>query len=153
MKGRKQTTAGMILLCKENECLKEMLKTDEPKVLVTGRKRFCRIWREKTDTSLCDQCCTVGHTFPECKGKPVCRSCRKEHLSTEHKCPIVDCPAPKGVACMHCRRMCNLCESDAHYTGFRSVLCYEKDRHYRTMGRQHQWRVTIFLPTGLTIEV
>ena len=119
MKERKQTTAGLTILCEENSYVKEILMKDEPKMLIAGKKRFCRVWREKTGTSLCDKCCTVGHTLPECKGKPVCRWCRKEHLSTEHKCPIVDCPAPKGVACMHCRRMCNLCESDAHYTGFR----------------------------------
>ena len=119
MKERRQTTAGMILLCEENEYLKGILSRDEPKMLIAERKRFGRVWREKTDTSICDRCCTVGHTLPECKGKPVCRWCRKEHLSTEHKCPIVDCPAPKGVSCMHCKRICNLCELDAHYTGFR----------------------------------
>ena len=73
MKERKQTTAGLTLLCEENDCLKGILMKDEPKILVAGKKRFCRVWREKTDTSLCDKCCTVGHTLPECKGKPVCR--------------------------------------------------------------------------------
>jgi len=109
MKKMKQTTASMILLCEENEYLRGKLGKVEPKVLVAGRKRVCRVWREKTDTSICDTCCTVGHTLPECKGQPVCRWCRKEHLSTQHKCPIVDWLAPKGVACIHWRRMCNLC--------------------------------------------
>jgi len=73
MKERKQTKAGMILLREENEYLRGVLGKDEPKLLVAGRKRFCSVWREKTDTSICDRCCTVGHTLPECKGKPVCR--------------------------------------------------------------------------------
>jgi len=118
MKERKQTMAGMILLCEENEYLKGILKKNKPKVLVAGRKRFCRVGREKTDTSIWDRYCTVGHRLPECKSKPVCRWCIKDHLLTEHKCPIVDSPAPKGVACMHCRRMSNMCKSDTHYTCF-----------------------------------
>jgi len=119
MKERRQSTAGMTLLCEDNEYLKEMLSKDKPKMLVSGRKMFCRIWRELTETRICDRCCTVGHTLPECKSEPVCKWCGKRHLSTELKCPIMDCPALKGVACMHCRRMCNLCESDAHFTRFR----------------------------------
>jgi len=56
MKDRRQTTAGIILLCEENEYQKGILGKDEPKVLIAGRKRFCRVWREKRDTSICDRC-------------------------------------------------------------------------------------------------
>jgi len=101
---------------------------DEPKILVGGRKRFCRVWRERTETVVCDKCCEVGHTMPECKAKPVCRWCRKEHLSTENKCPIVDCPAPKGMACMHCRKVCRLCDETTHYTGYRECTVLRNRR-------------------------
>jgi len=43
MKERRQTTAGIILLCEENEYLKGILSRDEPKMLIAGRKRFCRV--------------------------------------------------------------------------------------------------------------
>jgi len=52
MKETRQTTAGMILLREENEYLEGILKKDELKILVAGRKSFCRIWREKTDTTI-----------------------------------------------------------------------------------------------------
>jgi len=66
--------------------------------------------------------------MPECKAKPVCRWCRKEHLSTEHKCPIMDCPALQGVACMHCRKVCRLCDETTHYTEYRECTVLRNQR-------------------------
>jgi len=119
LKERKHKSAGLTILCEETAELKRMMAGNEPRMLVGGRKRFCRIWRESSDTIICDRCLTVGHSLPECKATPECRWCGKGHLSTDHKCPIVGCAAPKGVACMHCRKWCKLCETGNHYSGFR----------------------------------
>jgi hypothetical protein len=43
MKARKQTTAGLIVLCEMNDFIKGTLARTEPKMLVGGRKRFCRV--------------------------------------------------------------------------------------------------------------
>ena len=124
MKSRKQSTAGLKILCETNQTTREILGRKEPKILIGGRLRFCRVWRDSNSSILCDKCCNVGHSIAECKDEPVCRWCRKHHLSSEHKCLIVDCPAPKGAPCMHCRKVCFLCDDNSHYTGFRecSVL-------------------------------
>ena len=119
LKERKHNSAGLTILCEETAELKRIMAGNEPRMLVGGRKRFCRVWRESSDTIICDRCLTVGHSLPECKATPECRWCGKGHLSTDHKCPIVDCAAPKGMACMHCRKWCKLCETGNHYSGFR----------------------------------
>jgi len=119
LKERKHMSAGLTILCEETAELKRMMAGNEPRMLVGGRKRFCRIWRESSDTIICDRCLTVRHSLPECKATPECRWCGKGHLSTDHKCPMVGCAAPKGVACMHCRKWCKLCETGNHYSGFR----------------------------------
>ena len=128
MREREQRAAGLVLLCEETPELKEILGKNEPKMLIGGANRLCRTWRERSDTVICDRCLSVGHTLPECKANPKCRWCSKAHLSTEHKCPIVDCPAPKGMACTHCRRRCNLCETGDHYTGYRECTVLRNRR-------------------------
>jgi len=119
IKERKQTTAGLILLVEETKELVRMMGGTEPKILVGGRKRFCRVWREETDTPICDRCLQVGHTLPECKLAARCRWCGRNHMSGEHKCRSVDCAAPKGTACQHCRKHCYICEKGEHFSGFR----------------------------------
>jgi len=119
MKSRKQSTAGLTILVEETRELKGAMAAREPKILVGGRRRFCRVWRERSDTMVCDKCLMVGHSLPECKLDQKCRWCRKNHMSGDHKCPIIDCPAPKGVACTHCRKWCILCEGADHYTGYK----------------------------------
>jgi len=128
MRERKQKTAGLVVLCEETNELKEILGKKEPKMLIGGANRFCRTWRERSDTVICDRCLSVGHKLPECKANPKCRWCSRAHLSTEHKCLIVDCPAPKGMACTHCRKWCNLCETEDHYTGYRECTVLRNRR-------------------------
>jgi len=65
MKEQKQTTTGLTLLVEVTKELAGLMGGTEPKILVGGRKRFCRVWREKTDTTICDRCLQVGHTLPE----------------------------------------------------------------------------------------
>jgi len=119
MKSRKQSTAGLTILVEETSELKRIMAVKDPKILVGGRRRFARVWRERSDMVVCDKCLMVGHSLPECKLTSKCRWCRKDHLSGDHKCPIIDCAAPKGVACTHCQKKCLLCESGDHYTGYR----------------------------------
>jgi len=91
----------------------------EPKLLLNGRMRFCRTWRERSDTVICDRCLAVGHVIGECKLTLKCRWCGKDHASNEHKCPIIDWAAPKETACQHCRKECRLCGKKVHLTGCR----------------------------------
>jgi len=118
MKERKYKMAGLTILCVETKDLKRMMGASELRLLVEGRKRFCSVWRVRSDTIICNRSWMVGQSLSECKATPEYRWCSKNHLSTDHKCPIVDCGAPKGIACMHCWKICNLCESSNHVTGF-----------------------------------
>ena len=116
---RKQCTAGLVVIVEESDKLKEIIARREPKMLVGGRLRFCRVWRERLDMVKCNRCLSVRYTLPEFKVTLVCRWCEKSHLSTEHKCPIVDCAAPKGMFCQHCPKDCMLCGQKDHFMGFR----------------------------------
>ena len=128
MKERKNWKAGLIILCEENDTLKIMLSRQNPKMVVGGRSRFCRIWREKAGTVICDKCLKRGHGGAECRSKAVCKWCRKDHHTSIHKCPIVDCAAPKGMCCMHYTRMCALCDKTDHYTGYRESSILQNAR-------------------------
>ena len=124
MKNRKNWKAGLIILCEETDSLKIMLERGNPRILVGGRNRYCRVWRENAGTIICDKCLKARHGGAECRSKAVCKWCRKDHHTSIHKCPIVDCAAAKGMCCMHCVKMCTLCDKTDHYTGYRecSVL-------------------------------
>ena len=124
MKERNNWKAGLIILCEETEGLKIALRRNSPKMVVGGRRRFCRVWRENGATVICDKCLKVGHGGAECRSAAMCKWCRKDHHTSIHKCPIVDCAAPKGRSCMHCIRMCALCDKTDHCTGYKecSVL-------------------------------
>ena len=119
MKDRNSWKAGLIILCEETDGLKIALGRNSPRLVVGGRNRFCRVWRENGATVICDKCLKVGHGGAECKSAAVCKLCRKDHHTSVHKCPIVGCAAPKGRSCMHCNRMCALCDKTDHYTGYR----------------------------------
>ena len=119
MKERNSWKAGLIILCEETDGLKIALGRNSPRLVVGGRNRFCRVWRENGATVICDKCLKVGHGGAECRSTAVCKWCGKDHHTSVHKCPIVDCAAPKGRGCIHCNRMCALCDKTDHYTGYR----------------------------------
>ena len=118
MQERKYKMVGLTILCVETKDLKRMMGASELRLWVGGRKRFCSIWRVRSDTIICNRSWMVGQSLSECKATPEYRWCSKNHLSTNHKCTIVDSGAPKGIACMHCWKIFNLCESSNHFTGF-----------------------------------
>ena len=124
MKERYSWKAGLIILCEETDGLKIALSRKSSRLVVGGRNRFCRVWRENWATVICDKCLKVGHGGAECRSPAMCKWCRKDHHTLVHKCPIVDCVAPKGRSCMHCTRIYALCNKSDHYTGYRecSVL-------------------------------
>lgn len=111
-------------MCKETDSWKIMLGRQNPKMIVGGRNRFCRIWRENAGTVICNKCLKKGHRGAEYRSKAVCKWYRKDHHTSIHKCPIINSVAPKGMCCMHCTRFCALCDKTDHYTGYRecSVL-------------------------------
>ena len=102
MKERMYKIVGLTILCVETKDLKRMMGVSELRLLVGGRKRFCSVWRARSDTIICNRSWMVGHSLSECKATPEYRWCSKNHHSTDHKYHIVDCGAPKGRACMHC---------------------------------------------------
>ena len=119
MKERKSWKTSLIILCEETASLKIMLERQNPKITVGGRNRYCRIWRENAGTVICNKCLKTGNGGAECRSKAVCKWCRNDHHTSIHKCPIVDCAAPKGMCCMHCTRMYTLYDKTDHYTGYR----------------------------------
>jgi len=58
----------------------------------------------------------IGHVGAGYRAEPVCKYCRKSHVSTEHKCTVTGCPNT-GATCKHYRVWCMQCESSEHMTG------------------------------------
>ena len=98
-----------------------MLAAQQPRIIVAGRSRVCRLWREDHPSIVCTKCQTVGHRVGECKNSPVCTFCHKDHLSASHECPVLSC-RKRGTPCSHVRRLCLLCHSEDHFTGHRECV-------------------------------
>jgi len=118
LKERKVNNAGLILVLEKSPEVTAMLKAANPRLVVAGRHRVCRVWREDNPTVVCNSCQTVGHRAGECRNKPVCAFCLGMHLTNTHTCPVMTC-RKVGTACEHVRRMCILCHSVDHFTGHR----------------------------------
>jgi len=118
LKERKVNNAGLILVVEKSPEVTAMLMAANPRIVVAGRHRVCRLWREDNPTVVCTSCQTVGHRAGECKNKPVCAFCLGMHLTNTHTCPVLSCKKV-GTACEHVKRMCILCHSVDHFTGHR----------------------------------
>ena len=46
MQSQKQSMAGLTILVEKNKELLRTMAAEEPKILVGGLCRFCRVWRE-----------------------------------------------------------------------------------------------------------
>ena len=118
LKERKVGNAGLILVLELTQEVRRIMAGSQPKIVVAGRYRFCRMWREDNPTIVCSRCQTVGHYAGECKASAVCAFCHKNHLTTAHVCPVISC-AKNGSVCEHMQRICLLCRSVDHFTGHR----------------------------------
>ena len=76
IKERNSWKAGLIILCEETDGLKIALSRNSPRLVVGGRNRFCRVWRENGATVICDKCLKVEHGGAECISKNLgCITC------------------------------------------------------------------------------
>jgi len=118
LKERKVNNAGLILVLEMSPEVRKLMSAANPRITVAGRPRVCRLWREDNPTVVCSHCQTVGHRAGECRNKPVCAFCDKEHITSGHVCPVMSC-RKVGTVCAHVQRICRLCKSVDHFTGFR----------------------------------
>jgi len=118
LKERRANHAGLILVLEMAPEVRTLMGATQPRIVVAGRPRVCRVWREDNPTVVCARCQTVGHHSGECKNKPVCAFCHKEHTTASHTCPVLSC-RKVGTACTHVQRVCLLCNSGDHFTGHR----------------------------------
>jgi len=121
LKERKVNNAGLILVLELTPEVKRMMAVGNPRLVVCGRPRPCRLWREDSPAVVCNKCCMVGHRTGECRNKPVCAFCHKEHMTSRHECPVMSC-RKVGTACSHVRRVCILCHSGEHFAGHRDCV-------------------------------
>jgi len=118
LKERRANNAGLILVLEMSAEVRAMMAAASPRLIVAGRPRVCRTWREDNPTVVCSQCQTVGHRVGECRNLPVCAFCHGGHLTARHVCPVLSCKKV-GTVCAHVQRMCILCHSVDHFTGHR----------------------------------
>jgi len=113
---RKQSTAGILLVVEKSPEVKAMMAKETPRMIISGKPRICRVWREENNSVLCTRCMKIGHIGAGCIAKPVCKYCRKEHLSTDHKCNVTGCVNTQA-GCKHYQIWCMQCESNEHMSG------------------------------------
>jgi len=118
LKERRVNNAGLILVLEMTPEVRTMMNAASPRIVVAGRHRVCRAWREDCPTVVCGRCQTVGHRIGECRNSPACAFCHGGHLTSGHVCPVLSCKKV-GTACEHVKRMCILCHSVDHFTGHR----------------------------------
>jgi len=118
LKERRVNNAGLILVLEMTKEVRSMMAASQPRIVVSGRPRACRMWRDDNPTVVCSKCQTVGHCQGECRNRPVCAFCHGAHLTTGHVCPVLSCKKV-GIACDHVQRMCIQCHSVDHFTGHR----------------------------------
>jgi len=53
-----------------------------------------------------------------CAAPPRCRLCRGNHKTAQHLWPALNCLGGQGEVCEHTVRICMLCESSGHFTGY-----------------------------------
>ncbi|PUU83068.1 hypothetical protein B9Z19DRAFT_1119869 [Tuber borchii] len=88
------------------------------KVCLRGGNRSVRLWTRDAPAKVCNNCLTLGHISTLCAIPPRCRWCRGNHSSRSHLCAAQNCDGVAGEACQHTVRLCLLCESSGHYTGY-----------------------------------
>lgn len=62
--------------------------------------------------AMCGNCCGWGHIEAQCahRCKPKCAQCAAEHRTELHRCPVEDCAAARGSACVHVIARCPNCK-------------------------------------------
>jgi len=88
------------------------------KLCLRGGNRAVRIWTDHRPAQVCNNCLTLGHISTMCAAPPRCRLCRGSHKTAQHLCPALNCPGGQGESCEHTVRICMLCESSGHFTGY-----------------------------------
>src|SRR5271154_146646 len=69
-----------------------------------------RYW-ETGPEEICPRCLEYGHTnYRACKKPAKCYICAGDHEANEHKCPITNCTALQGKACVHLPIKCIHCK-------------------------------------------
>jgi len=122
---RKQSTAGILLVVEMSPEVRAMLAKETPRMIVSGKPRICRAWREENNSVLCTRCMKIGHVGAGCKAKPVCMYCRKDHVSTEHRCSVTGC-VNNADGCKHYQVWCMQCESNEHLSGHKECPAIRK---------------------------
>jgi len=122
---RRQSTASILLIMKMSPEVRTMMAKDTPWIVISGKARICRPWREENNSVLCTRCMKIGHVGAGCKAEPVCKYCRKDHVSTEHKCAVTGCPNTHD-GCKHYEVWCMQCESNEHMTGHQECPAIRK---------------------------
>ena len=126
LKERRVNNAGLILVVERTNEINNMLRSNTPKMVVMGRHRMCRLWREDHPAAVCRKCQQIGHSQGECRNEAVCSFCRKNHEMRNHVCPVTTC-RKKGMVCEHVRKICFSCNEEGHWTGDKNCPAIKQD--------------------------
>ena len=120
MKGNQVTTCQIRLILEKTLEVENALRTG--KIYLWGANRGIRLWTDHRPAQVCHNCMQLGHISTMCAAPPRCRLGRGNHKMAQHLCTMLNCPGGQGKACEYTVRLCMLCESSGHFTGYERCL-------------------------------
>jgi len=88
------------------------------RLCLRGANRGIRVWTDHRPAQVCHNCLQLGHISTMCAAPPRYRLCRGNHKTAQLLCPALNCAGQQGGSCEHTVRICLLCDSSWHFTGF-----------------------------------
>jgi len=116
MKENKATSCQIRLVLERTREVEDALRAG--RLCLRGANRGIRVWTDHRPAQVCHNCLQLGHISTMCAALPRCRLCRGNHKTAQHLCPALNCPGQQGKSCEHTVRICLLCDSSWHFTGF-----------------------------------
>ena len=118
----KITVSSVTFVVRGEEVASKLVKNG---LRIMGRLYQVELYEEARPDAMCANCCGWGHIEAQCnhRREPRCALCAAEHRTELHKCPVRDCAAARGSACIHVIASCPNCKGPH---GARSSQCPKK---------------------------
>jgi len=116
MKENKAMTCQIRLVLEKTPEVENALRTG--RIYLRGANRRVRLWTDHRPVQVCHNCMQLGHISTMCAAPPRCCLCRGNHKTAQHLCPGLNYSGGQGEVCERTVRICMLCESSGHFTGY-----------------------------------
>ena len=106
---KKITASSVTFVVNGDEVANRLVRSG---LTVNGRSYGVEHYEEARPDAMCTNCCGWGYIKVQCsyRHEPRCALCAADHRTELHKCPVRDCAAARGSACVHVIARCPNCK-------------------------------------------